>query len=69
VKTTKGFIFGGFTPCTVQSSNKWLRDDSLKSFLFTLKNPHNIPAHKFALKANQKGTAFYWIARHYLVWF
>jgi hypothetical protein len=25
-------------------------DDSLKSFLFTLKNPHNISARRFALK-------------------
>jgi hypothetical protein len=29
---------------------KW-DDDSEKSFLFTLKNPHNIPARRFALKA------------------
>jgi hypothetical protein len=28
--------------------------DSLKSFLFTLKNPHNIPAKRFALKAKEK---------------
>jgi hypothetical protein len=26
-------------------------DDSLKSFVYTLKNPHNIPARRFALKA------------------
>jgi hypothetical protein len=26
----------------------------LKSFLFTLKNPHNIPARRFALKAEEK---------------
>jgi hypothetical protein len=29
-------------------------DDSQKSFLFTLKNPHNIPARRFALKAEKK---------------
>jgi hypothetical protein len=33
---------------------KWKADDSLKSFLFTLKNPHNIPARKFALKSEKK---------------
>jgi hypothetical protein len=32
-------------------------DDSLKSFLFTLKNPHNIPARRFALKAERKQKA------------
>jgi hypothetical protein len=32
-------------------------DDSLKSFLFTLKNPHNIPARKFALKSDRKDYA------------
>jgi hypothetical protein len=29
-------------------------DDSLKSFVFTLKNPHNISARKFALKTEEK---------------
>jgi hypothetical protein len=34
-------------------------DDSLKSFLFTLKNPHNIPARRFALKAEKMDEAIY----------
>jgi hypothetical protein len=29
----------------------------LKSFLFTVKNPHNFPARKFALKADKKHEA------------
>jgi hypothetical protein len=29
-------------------------DPSLKSFLFTLKNPHNVPARRFALKAENR---------------
>jgi hypothetical protein len=29
-------------------------DDSLKSFVFTLKNPHNFPAKRFDLKAEEK---------------
>jgi hypothetical protein len=55
---TEGNIFGGFTPVKWASGN-WDRkmDDSLKSFLFTLKNPHNIPARRFALKAEEKHKA------------
>jgi hypothetical protein len=32
-------------------------DDSQKSFLFSLKNPHNIPARRFVLKAEMKWLA------------
>jgi hypothetical protein len=32
-------------------------DPSLKSFVFTLKNPHNFPARKFALRAEKKDEA------------
>jgi hypothetical protein len=35
-------------------SNRWKADDS---FLFTLKNPHNIPPRRFALKAEKKHQA------------
>jgi hypothetical protein len=54
---TKGNIFGGFTPVKWESltSKPWYKpDDSLKSFLFTLKNPHNIPARRFAMKYEMK---------------
>jgi hypothetical protein len=53
---TKGNIFGGFTPVEWESrpSSYWKADDSLKSFLFTLKNPHNIPAMRFALKPEKR---------------
>jgi hypothetical protein len=56
---TKGNIFGGFTPTEWESSKdgKLKGDESLKSFLFTLKNPHNTPARKFALKAEKKHQA------------
>jgi hypothetical protein len=58
---TKGNIFGGFTPVKWESrpSNCLKADDSQKSFLFTLKNPHNIPARKFALTAENKHRAVY----------
>jgi hypothetical protein len=64
---TDGNVFGGFTPVEWESrewngkhgreDNCLKADDSLKSFLFTLKNPHNIPARRFALKAEEKWAA------------
>jgi hypothetical protein len=65
----KGNIFGGFTPVEWES-RVWNRkngnednclkaDPSLKSFLFTLKNPHNVPARRFALKADKKDKAIW----------
>jgi hypothetical protein len=56
-----GFVFGGFTTVKWESPTErmYKSDDSLKSFLFTLKNPHNIPARKFALKAEEKEFAIF----------
>jgi hypothetical protein len=56
---TKGNIFGGFTPLEWESPPKPKNktDESLKSFLFTLKNPHNISARRFALNAEKKHEA------------
>jgi hypothetical protein len=59
IEDTEGNIFGGFTPVEWESSNSYKADPSLKSFLFTLKNPHNFPAKKFALKAEKKHDAIY----------
>jgi hypothetical protein len=59
---TKGNIFGGFTPVKWESRTSFpyiKADDSLKSFLFTLKNPNNIPARRFALEAKEKHRAIY----------
>jgi hypothetical protein len=42
-----------------KNDNRSKADDSLRSFVFTLKNPDNIPARKFALKAEEKGAAIY----------
>jgi hypothetical protein len=65
---TNGNIFGGFTPVEWDSqmptsrwddNNCFKSDPSLKSFLFTLKNPHNVPARRFALKAEQQNQAIY----------
>jgi hypothetical protein len=53
---TEGNIFGGFTPVEWKSlsDNCYKADDSEKSFLFTLKNPHNFPAKRFGLNVKPK---------------
>jgi hypothetical protein len=57
---TDGNIFGGFTPVAWKSGDWHSKaDPSLKSFLFTLMNPHNFPARRFALKAEKKDQAIY----------
>jgi hypothetical protein len=66
---TKGDIFGGFTPVEWEvrkwnrrygnEDNCWKADPSLKSFLFALKNPHNVPARRFALKSYKNYEAIY----------
>jgi hypothetical protein len=62
IEDTEGNIFGGFTPVEWESreypnSYEYKADPSLKSFLFTLKNPHNVPARKLALTAESKDQA------------
>jgi hypothetical protein len=54
-----GNIFGGFTPVKWDSHNGKQVDPSLKSFLFSLKNPHNLPARLFPLNAERKDRAIY----------
>jgi hypothetical protein len=52
---TKGNVFGGFTPVELESGKlHWKADDSFWSFVFTLKNPHDIPARRLALKPEAK---------------
>jgi hypothetical protein len=59
IEDTNGNIFGGFTPLEWESRTRspYKADASLKSFIFTLKNPHNVPARRFALKAKKKDEA------------
>jgi hypothetical protein len=62
---TDGNIFGGFTPVEWESrywqntTNCFKAGPSLKSFLFTLKNPHNEAARRFVLKAEKKDEVIY----------
>jgi hypothetical protein len=58
---TNGNIFGGFTPVKWESGGSHYKaDNSQKSFLFTLKNPHNIPARRFVLKSEEKHKAIWY---------
>jgi hypothetical protein len=68
IADTDGNVFGGFTPLAWESrtprsfrdnSNCYKCDDSLQSFLFTLRNPHGVPPRKFALRAEKKEKAIY----------
>jgi actin-related protein len=42
---------------TREKFGHWRGDDSLRSFLFTLRNPHGVPPRKFALKKEKKEKA------------
>jgi hypothetical protein len=59
IEDTEGNIFGGFTPVEWESCSFCEVDPSLKSFRFTLKNQHNLPARKFALTPPAKDWAIY----------
>jgi hypothetical protein len=56
---TEGNVFGGFTSVKWKSAryDEFTGDGSLQSFLFTFKNPHSIPARRFALRDEQKHCA------------
>jgi hypothetical protein len=58
---TEGNIFGEFTPVEWESPwfGKEKADDSLKSFLFTLKKPHNIAPRTFPLIPANKQRAIF----------
>jgi hypothetical protein len=69
ISDTDGNIFGGFTPVEWESrewngkkgdeNNLIKGDDSLQSFLFTLKNPRGVQARKFALRTEKKQRAVF----------
>jgi hypothetical protein len=50
ILSTNDCIFGGYTPLTWSSRNAYVSDPSLRSFVFTIKNPHNLPARVFKQK-------------------
>jgi hypothetical protein len=50
ILSTNGCIFGGYTPIAWSSRNAYAPDPSLKSWVFTIKNPHNLPPQLFKQK-------------------
>jgi hypothetical protein len=62
IADTDGNVCGGFTPVKWESDydGKCKGDNSLRSFLFTLRNPHCVAPQKFALKAEKKQYAIYY---------
>jgi hypothetical protein len=52
IETTKGSIFGGFTPLSWDSTtNNYKSDSSQSGFLFNLKNPRNSAPQRFRLSS------------------
>jgi hypothetical protein len=52
IETTKGWVFGGFTPVAWDSSGGHKDDSSRKSFLFTVKNPRGSDGRKFMMASS-----------------
>jgi hypothetical protein len=47
IRSTNNCVFGGFTPQAWTARNRYSRDLDVNSFLFTIKNPHNLSARIF----------------------
>jgi hypothetical protein len=54
IEDVHGYIFGGFTPISWDSSDSFKADLSGRSFLFTLKNPTGTVPMKFALSLKDR---------------
>jgi hypothetical protein len=54
IETSRHNIFGGYTPCVWSSTGGDVMDASGRTFLFTLKNPHNVSARKFTYVKGKK---------------
>jgi hypothetical protein len=50
VMSDNGSIFGGYTPIAWTSTGGYVSDSKLRSFLFTIKNQHNLSARIFGQK-------------------
>jgi hypothetical protein len=59
IETPKGYVFGGYTPIPWDTSSTHKTDDSLSSFIFTLKNPQNTNPRLFQLKPANKQSAIF----------
>jgi hypothetical protein len=54
VRCSDGFVFGGYAAASWNSSCSWIQSPGNASFLFTLKNPHNIPPTRYNCKNPQR---------------
>jgi hypothetical protein len=60
IQEIRGYIFGGFTPVRWERGNYHPKgDETMKSFLFSLRNPHNTITLKFPLREDAKGNAIW----------
>jgi hypothetical protein len=59
ISSKNGFIFGGYTPLAWNSTATWTSDEKVKSFLFTIKNPHSLPPRTFPLNREVRANAIY----------
>jgi hypothetical protein len=59
IQDTEGNVFGGLGPAEYDSISDFKADPSLKSFVFMLNNPHNFPARKVSLTAEEKDRAIH----------
>jgi hypothetical protein len=57
ILTKNKCIFGRYTPLAWSSEAGYVSDSRLRSFVFTIKNPHNLPAQIF--KQKQEAYAIY----------
>lgn len=53
IQSTEGYLFGGYSPVSWNSSEIWATHP--QCFLFTLTNPHAFPATIYPLKPTSKG--------------
>jgi hypothetical protein len=62
ISSTNGYVFGGYTPLAWSSRAKAVPDHRLRSFIFTITNPPNLPPQIFKLKQAENaiyGGSFY----------
>lgn len=60
ISDANGNIFGGFTPamwCSPNSPKMYVGERTNRSVIFTLKNPHGLPARKFVLSEDHRNMA------------
>ncbi|CAF1438613.1 unnamed protein product [Adineta steineri] len=57
IQSNNNYIFGGYTRISWTSSGQCVNDGT--AFLFTLRNPYNIPPTKYTIKSDRVANAIY----------